>query len=458
MPNLRKRTCLTIILAAGEGTRMKSSIPKVLHKIASLEMINHVVKSAGRAEVDLCAVVTGNRHELVETAVGSVNPEILFFRQHKQSGTANAVLAAEQALQRGFDDVLVLFGDTPLLQSQTLAQMRKCLTDGADVAVLGFRTDNPHGYGRLVEKDGQLIAIREHKEANAQELEIKFCNGGIMAINGKKCLELVRSVSNDNNKGEYYLTDVAEIAYRRGLNVVAHEGNEEEIFGINTRVELADAESIWQQRKRRELMLAGVSMSAPQTVFLSHDTQIGADTILEPGQVFGPGVSVGERVRVRAYCHFEQCRIEDDCQIGPYARLRPGAEISKSAKIGNFVEIKNARVGERAKVNHLSYLGDANIGEGANIGAGTITCNYDGVSKHLTEIGAGAFVGSNSALVAPLSIGDNAYIGSGSVVTKNAPADSLVVSRARQTTMEGRAKLLKLRALAFKANKAGKKK
>ncbi|MCP4184587.1 MAG: bifunctional UDP-N-acetylglucosamine diphosphorylase/glucosamine-1-phosphate N-acetyltransferase GlmU [Hyphomicrobiales bacterium] len=456
MSNSQNRSCIALVLAAGEGTRMKSGIPKVLHKVAGLEMVNHVVKVVGDAQVDLCAVVSGNQSELVESAIINFNKEAVFFPQLKRLGTANAVLAAQSALEQGFDDVLVLFGDAPLLRPQTLVQMRQCLADGADVAVLGFHADDPYGYGRLVEKDGKLIAIREHKEASEEELAIQFCNGGIMAINGAKCLELVKSVSNNNSKGEYYLTDVVEIANERGLNVVAHKGDEQEILGINNRVELAEAEQIWQERRRRELMLDGVSMVAPQTVFLSYDTIIGSETTLEPCQVFGPGVQIGSGVKIRAYCHFEQSIVDNDCDIGPYARLRPGTEISQSGKVGNFVEIKNAKIETGAKVNHLSYIGDAEVGERVNIGAGTITCNYDGVNKHLTQIGAGAFIGSNSALVAPVSIGENAYVGSGSVVTKNAPADSLVVSRARQTTMEGRAVVLKNRALAFKKAKAQK--
>jgi len=456
MSKSQKRSCIALVLAAGEGTRMKSTIPKVLHQVAGLAMVNHVVKAVAEAHVDCCAVVTGNQSDLVEQAISGFNQQAEFFPQVQRLGTAHAVLAAESALARGFDDVLVLFGDTPLLRPETLLQMRQCLADGADVAVLGFHADDPTGYGRLVEEDGRLVAIREHKECSAEELAIRFCNGGIMAINGAKCLELVKSVSNNNSKGEYYLTDLAQIANERGLKVVSHKGDELEILGINNRVELAEAEQIWQQRRRRELMLDGVSMIAPHTVFLSHDTAIGVDTTLEPNQLFGPGVMIGKGVRIRGYCHFEQCNIGDDCDIGPYARLRPGTAIAPKGKVGNFVEIKNAKIASGAKVNHLSYIGDAEIGEKANIGAGTITCNYDGVNKHLTRIGAGAFIGSNSALVAPVSIGENAYVGSGSVVTKNAPDDSLVVSRARQTTMEGRAVILKNKALAFKKAKSQK--
>ncbi len=453
MSNHTHRSSLTIILAAGEGTRMKSSLPKVLHKVAGLEMVNHVVKTAINADVDLRVVVTGNQRELVENSVEAIHEDIMFFEQKERLGTANAVLAAENALEYGFDDVLVVFGDTPLLKPETLTQMRATLADGADVTVLGFRTSTPEGYGRLIEENGQLIAIREHKEATEEERKIQFCNGGIMAINGEHCLDLVRSVKDDNAKKEFYLTDIAEIAHSRGLKVVAIEGEEEEILGINTRVELASAEAIWQERSRHEMMLSGVTMSAPATVFLSHDTKIGAETTLEPNQYFGPGVTIGNSTKIRANCHFEECSVADNCDIGPYARLRPGAQISNSAKVGNFVEIKKANVGEGAKVNHLSYIGDAEIGAKANIGAGTITCNYDGVNKHLTKIGAGSFIGSNSALVAPVTIGENVYVGSGSVVTKNAPDESLVVSRARQTTMEGRATVLRNKALAFKAAK-----
>ena len=436
---------------------MKSSEPKVLHKVAGLEMVNHVVEAAAGAQVDLIGVVTGNQSERVEEGIGAVNSAVEFFKQKERLGTGHAVLAATDALKRGFDDVLVLFGDTPLLKSGTLENMRQQMADGADLAVLGFETENPQGYGRLLVKGDQLQAIREHNDASEEERQVKFCNGGIMAINGKKCLDLLNAISNNNSKGEYYLTDIVEIASERGLNVVALKGDEEEILGINSRLELSRAEQIWQQRKRQQLMLDGVTMIAPETVYLSHDTRIGRDTTLEPDQVFGPGVTLGERVKVRAYCHFEQCDIDDDCDIGPYARLRPGAKIASKGKVGNFVEIKNARIGKGAKVNHLSYIGDAIVGEDANIGAGTITCNYDGVNKHLTEIGAGAFIGSNTALVAPVSIGEGAYVGSGSVVTKNAPDDALVVSRARQTTMEGRAKILKQKALLFKETQKGKK-
>ncbi|MCF6321863.1 MAG: NTP transferase domain-containing protein, partial [Rhizobiaceae bacterium] len=316
MPNNKKRSCLTIILAAGAGTRMGSTRPKVLHKIAGLEMVNHVVAAALCAQVETCAVVTGNQRQRVEDGIRALHGDVLFFEQRDQSGTANAVLAAEDAIAQGFDDILVLFGDTPLIRSETLVRMRQGLSDGADVAVLGFKTPNPYGYGRLIEKDGALIAIREHKEASSQELEINFCNGGIMAISGEKCLELVKSVSNENSKGEYYLTDIAQIASERAMKVVAHQGDEEEILGINTKVELAEAEAIWQGRKRRQLMLAGVEMIAPDSVYLSHDTQIGTDSVLEPHQVFGPGVTVGENVNIRAYCHFEQSEIGDNCVIG----------------------------------------------------------------------------------------------------------------------------------------------
>ncbi len=435
---------------------MRSSLPKVLHKVAGLEMVNHVAKAVEEAKVEKCAIVTGNQSRIVEDAIGASNKKTSFYQQRERLGTANAVLAAEAAVEQNYDDVLVLFGDTPLLRSETLIKMRNCLADGADVAVLGFDTENPDGYGRLIERDGQLIAIREHKEASEKELAVRFCNGGIMAINGKKCLELVKSITSNNSKGEYYLTDLIQIAYERGLKVVAYKGDEQEILGINNRVELAQAEQIWQERRRRQLMLSGVSMIAPHTVFLSHDTKIGTETTLEPCQVFGLGVTIGERVNIKAYCHFEQCRIDDGCDIGPYARLRPGADIAKSGKIGNFVEVKNAKIGVGAKVNHLSYVGDAVIGKEANIGAGTITCNYDGTNKHITNIGAGAFIGSNSALVAPVSVGDNAYVGSGSVVTKNAPSDSLVVSRARQTIMEGGAVVLRNKAMAFKKEKMDK--
>lgn len=425
---------------------MKSTLPKVLHKVAGLEMVAHVMQAASAAGSDALALVIGHGGDQVRTSVekqvGSGKVPA-FFNQSKQLGTADAVLAARTAIAQGFDDVLVMFGDAPLIDAEALSSMRASLSAGAAIAVMGFRVDNPTGYGRLIESNGALIAIREDKDCSEEERQIGFCNGGIMAISGQHALSLLDRVGNNNAKGEYYLTEIVEIAVKDGLSVSAVEASFENALGVNNRVELAEAETIWQTRRRRELMLQGVTMIAPETVFLSHDTEIGADTIIEPNVWFGPGVRVGNGASIHAFSHFEQASIASGAEVGPYARLRPGAEIMENAKIGNFVEVKKSRIEPGAKVNHLAYIGDATVGAKANIGAGTITCNYDGFGKHKTVIGEGAFIGTNSSLVAPLTIGAGAYVGSGSVLTKDVPEGALAISRARQTNLEGRGTMLR---------------
>ncbi|NMG38693.1 bifunctional UDP-N-acetylglucosamine diphosphorylase/glucosamine-1-phosphate N-acetyltransferase GlmU [Chelativorans sp. ZYF759] len=440
------RSCLSIVLAAGEGTRMKSGLPKVLHPVAGLPMLAHVVRAVEAAGGDEVAIVVGHGGDKVKAAAEGFAPQARFFEQTERLGTAHAVLAARDAIAQGFDDVLVVFGDTPLLAAAELAAARERLVgEDAAVVVLGFRPEEPGAYGRLVETDGRLVAIREAKDCTAAELAIDFCNSGLMVIDGKHALELLEAVGNDNAKGEFYLTDIVEIANARGLKAIASQTGVESALGINSRAELAQAETVWQQRRRRDLMLAGVTMLAPETVHLSHDTEIEADALIEPNVVFGPGVRVAAGARIRAFSHLEGAHVAGGAEIGPFARLRPGTDIGGNAKVGNFCEVKNVVLEEGAKVNHLTYVGDAHIGAKANIGAGTITCNYDGVSKHRTEIGAGAFVGSNTSLVAPLTIGEGAFIASGSVITSDVPADSLAFGRARQVTKEGRAS--RLRAL-----------
>jgi len=439
------RSCLTIILAAGEGTRMKSTLPKVLHKVAGLEMLGHVMKTARDSGSSEIALVVGHGADQVGAAARALseNFSVSSFLQERQLGTADAVLAARSAIEKKFDDVLVLFGDAPLIRPQALDAMRGALAEGAHVAVMGFRTDQPHGYGRLLERDGALVGIREEKDCSEEERRIRFCNGGAMALAGAQALELLDRIGNDNAKGEYYLTDIVGIATDAGLQVRAVEADEEDALGVNNRAELARAEAIWQNRRREELMLAGVTMMAPHTVYLAHDTEIGADAVIEPNVFFGPGAKVAAGAVIRAFSHIEEASVAAGAQIGPYARLRPGAEVMENAKIGNFCEIKKSRIGEGAKVPHLSYVGDADVGAGANIGAGTITCNYDGFGKHRTEIGDNAFVGTNSSLVAPLKIGAGAYVASGSVVTQDVPDDALAFGRARQSTREGRGKMLR---------------
>lgn len=444
------RSCLTIVLAAGEGTRMKSATPKVLHPVAGRPMIGHVLDAVGQAGAAAVTVVVGHAGEAVAEAVAGLDGRAEIAWQRERLGTGHAVLAAGQALERGHDDVLVVFGDTPLLEAEALGRLRGALADGAAVAVMGFRTERPAGYGRLIEKDGALVAIREEKDCSQAERAVTFCNGGAMALDGRRAPALLKRIGNANAKGEYYLTDIVALAVEEGLRVAAVEAAFENALGVNTRAELAAAEAAWQARRRSALMLDGVTMTAPETVFLSHDTAIGADALIEPHVVFGPGVRVEGGARIRAFSHLEGATVAGGAEIGPYARLRPGAALGERAKVGNFCEIKNTRVEAGAKVPHLSYVGDATVGAGANIGAGTITCNYDGFSKHHTSIGPGAFIGSNSSLVAPLTIGEGAYVASGSVITQDVPDEALAFGRARQATRPEFGRRLRERLAAAK--------
>ncbi len=454
---MNERSCLSIILAAGEGTRMKSALPKVLHRIAGLPMVAHVVRAAEAAGTGDLALVIGHGAEQMREAAQKFAPRAETFVQEKRLGTAHAVLAARAAIERGHDDVLVMFGDTPLIDAEALKAARQKLAEGAAVVVIGFRTENPTGYGRLIEKGGRLVAIREEKDASDAERAVTWCNSGLMAINGRKALDLLGRIGNNNAKGEFYLTDLVEIARSLGGHAVAVDAPEEELTGCNNRAELAAIEKLWQQRRRHELMISGVSMIAPETVFLSHDTVIGQDVLIEPNIVFGPGVTIESGAVIHAFSHIEGAHIATGATVGPFARLRPGAKLAEDSKVGNFCEVKNGDIGRGAKVNHLTYIGDAIIGAGSNIGAGTITCNYDGVNKHLTRIGENSFIGSNSALVAPVSIGDGAYVASGSVITVDVPDEALALGRARQETKPGRAKVIRERALALKAAKKAAK-
>ena len=442
---MSQRSCLSVILAAGEGTRMKSALPKVLHQIAGLPMVAHVVKAADAAGASSDAIVIGHGAEEMRKAVAKFSPRAETFVQEERLGTAHAVLAAREAISRGYDDILVMFGDTPLIDAEALNLARLKLAEGAAVAVIGFRPPLPNGYGRLVEKGGKLIAIREEKDCSEAEKKIGFCNAGMMAVAGAHALKLLDAVGNKNAKGEYYLTDIVEIAGAQGLDVVATEASFENALGINNRAELAQAEGIWQARRRQEAMLSGVTLIAPETVYFSHDTEIGADTIVEPNVWFGPGVRIASGAKIHAFSHIEGATIASNCDVGPFARLRPGADLRNKAKVGNFCEVKQATIEEGAKVNHLTYIGDARVGAAANIGAGTITCNYDGYSKFFTDIGEGAFVGSNSSLVAPVTIGKGGYIASGSVITESVPDDALAFGRARQKTIPGKGKELRER-------------
>lgn len=435
------RTCQAIVLAAGEGTRMKSATPKVLHAIAGQPMLSHVMKTAGEVGASRIDVVVGPGMDAVSSLVARELPDAGVHVQKERLGTAHAVLAARKALEKTADDVLVLYGDTPLITVESLHHLREALDSGAAIAVLGFRTLHPRGYGRLIsDEDHNLLAIREEKDATSDERSINFCNSGVMAFHGETLLESLDKVGNDNANNEYYLTDTVAIAREAGLSVIAVEGHESEVLGINSRAQLAQAEAIAQRNLRNGALDAGVTMIAPETVFLSVDTIIENDVLIEPNVFFGSGVVVRQGAVIRANSHIEGAEIGPDAVVGPFARLRPGTRIGKAAKIGNFVEVKNSEFGDSAKANHLAYIGDSSVGAAANIGAGVITCNYDGYRKHRTEIGDGAFIGTNSSLVAPVKIGDGAYIGTGSVISRDVKPDSLAVERSKQIEREGWAK------------------
>jgi bifunctional UDP-N-acetylglucosamine pyrophosphorylase / glucosamine-1-phosphate N-acetyltransferase len=447
---MSERSCLAIILAAGEGTRMKSALPKVLHPVGGLAMVAHVVRAASSAGVNDVVLVVGRDANKVAKAAIPFAAQVSVHVQAERLGTANAVLAAREVIAKGYDDLIVMFGDTPLIDTAALSKARARLADGADIVVMGFRPNDPTGYGRLIEQDGKLIAIVEEKEASEEQKTIGFCNGGLMAIAGKDALLMLDKIDGNNAKGEYYLTDIVEIARGLSKNIVSLEVTPDNVLGVNTRVELAQAEAVFQQRMRRQMMLAGVSMIAPETVFFSWDTEVGTETTIGPNVYFGPGVKIAGGVVIHAFCHIEGATVATGASVGPFSRLRPQADLQENAKVGNFVEIKKSVIGKGSKVSHLTYIGDTLVGEEANIGAGTITCNYDGYNKHITKIGNGAFIGSNTALVAPVSVGAGAIIAAGSVITKDVPDDALGVTRARQESYDGMGKKLHARNKALK--------
>lgn len=442
-----------IILGAGMGTRMNSDLPKVLHQIAGAPMLVHAMKSGSALDPAHTVVVAGHGAELVEAAAKAYDPDVTIAVQSEQLGTAHAVSQARDALVDFDGDALVLYGDTPFIRAETLAAMTAArLTH--DIVVLGFEAADPGRYGRLILKDDQLDRIVEFKDATDEERNVTLCNSGVVAANTAMLFDLIDSVGNDNAAGEYYLTDIIGIARTRGLRATVVRCAEAETLGINSRDELAQAEALFQANARQMAQEDGVTLIAPETVFFAHDTVIGRDTVIEPNVVFGPDVTIESSTTIRAFSHLEGCHVSRGSVVGPYARLRPGAELAENVKIGNFVEIKNAQIAAGAKVNHLSYIGDATIGARSNIGAGTITCNYDGVFKHHTTIGEDAFVGSNTMLVAPVTVGNAAMTASGSVVTRNVPAGDLAVARAKQDNKAGFAIRLfaKLRALKAKGS------
>jgi len=434
---MSKRTCLAIVLAAGEGTRMRSALPKVMHKVAGRTMLAHVLAAVRGAGTEQAAVVVGPGFDAVAEEARRISPSAEIFVQSERRGTAHAVLCARKAIAKGADDVLVVYGDTPLVSAETLRRLRGAIDHHASIAVLGFRPEKPTGYGRLIMNGHRLVAIREEKDASKAEREIDLCNGGLMALRGEVALEILDRIDDTNAKREFYLTDAVTIADKMALEAVALETTEDEVHGINTRAQLAQAEAVMQERLRAAALEAGVTMIAPETVFLSADTRFGRDVVIEPNVVFGPGCVIGDNAVIHAFCHLEGAHVGKGASVGPFARLRPGATLGTKSRVGNFVEVKAAELGVGAKANHLAYIGDGRVGDGANIGAGTIFCNYDGKNKHRTEVGKGAFIGSNSALVAPVKVGANAYVGSGSVITDNVPAGALALGRGRQVNKAG---------------------
>ena len=429
-----------VILAAGKGTRMKSRRPKVLHAVAGQPMLHHVVATARALAPERLMLVLGPDMEDVGESLPNAAPQAEIVIQQERLGSGHAVLVAKQALAGFTGDVLLLYGDVPLITAGTLETLLAARRNGAALAVLAFEPDDSAAYGRLVlGADGKLERIVERLDATAADAEITLCNSGIMAVDGGHLFSLLDEVGNDNAKGEYYLTEIVAGARARGLDCVHTMAAPEEVMGINDRAQLAEAEAALQTRLRQAAMKNGATLVDPATTWFSPDTVLGEDVTVGPNTVFGPGVTVADGVEIRAFCHLEGAKVGVGAIIGPYARLRPGAEIGENAHIGNFVEVKKARVEKGAKINHLSYIGDARVGAGANIGAGTITCNYDGFTKSLSDIGAGAFIGSNSALVAPVVIGDGAVVAAGSVITRDVAADAIAVARGEQSERKGAA-------------------
>ncbi|WP_339951935.1 bifunctional UDP-N-acetylglucosamine diphosphorylase/glucosamine-1-phosphate N-acetyltransferase GlmU [uncultured Albimonas sp.] len=448
------RPVAVVVLAAGQGTRMRSALPKVLHPVGGAPMLAHVLRAAQALSPARVVVVTSPEAPAVGEAARALRPDAIDVPQRDRLGTAHAALQAREALAGFEGDVLVLYGDTPLVRPESLASMSAARADGAAVVVLGFRAADPAPYGRLIVEGGELTAIVEAREATPEQLAIDFCNSGVMCIDSARLWTWLDRVSDDNAKGEFYLTDLVAIARADGAAAAAVECPEAETLGVNSRSDLAAAEAAFQSRMRAEAMERGVTLTAPETVFFAFDTQIAPDVSLAPNVVFGPGVRIESGVEIKAFCHLEGCAIASGAVVGPFARLRPGAQIGAQAHVGNFVEVKNATLGEGAKANHLTYIGDADIGARANVGAGTITCNYDGFMKHRTSIGADAFIGSNTALVAPVSVGEGASVGAGSVVVEDVPAQALAVARGRQEVRPGAAARLRERLAAEKATRS----
>ena len=429
-------TTALIILGAGMGTRMKSDLPKVLHPIGGAPLLVHAMRSGAALDPEKTVIVAGHGAEAVRRAALAYDPDAQIVLQNEQLGTAHAVAQAGPALDGFAGDALVLYGDTPFIRAETLAAMAQARATH-DIVVLGFEAADAGRYGRLIMAGDALERIVEFKDATNKERSVSLCNSGVIAAKSSVLFDLIAAVGNDNAAGEYYLTDIIGIARAKGLSATVVRCDEAETLGINSRSQLSAAEAAFQATARAAAIADGVTLLAPQTVFFAYDTCIGRDAVIEQNVVFGPNVTVESGATIRAFSHLEGCHVSRGATVGPYARLRPGAELQEDVHIGNFVEIKNAVVAEGAKINHLTYIGDADIGARTNIGAGTITCNYDGVFKHRTTIGADVFIGSNTMLVAPVTVGDQAMTATGTVVTKNIPHGDLAVGRARQDNKTG---------------------
>ncbi|MGD1882614.1 MAG: bifunctional UDP-N-acetylglucosamine diphosphorylase/glucosamine-1-phosphate N-acetyltransferase GlmU [Paracoccaceae bacterium] len=440
-----------IILAAGKGTRMNSDLPKVLHPIGGAPMLHHAMQSGAALSPDNIVIVAGHGADQVRKSALEYDETAQIVLQQDQLGTGHAVYQARDTLKDVDGKIIVLYGDTPFIRQETLEKM---VAAESDLVVLGFEAADPARYGRLIHDGDRLDRIVEFKDASDEERAVNLCNSGVMSGDARLMLDLVKALGNDNAAGEYYLTDLPALAKARGFTTSIVICDEAETIGIDSRVALAKAETMFQTSARTELLENGVTLQAPDSVFLSLDTHIGRDTLIEPNVIFGPGVTVESGATIRAFSHLEGCHVARGSVVGPYARLRPGAELAENTRIGNFVEIKNAQINEGAKVNHLSYIGDAHVGEASNIGAGTITCNYDGVMKHHTDIGAGVFVGSNTMLVAPVSVGDGAMTASGSVITSDVEPNALAIARAPQVEKSGMAKKLMEMLRAKKARRS----
>lgn len=443
-----------IVLAAGEGTRMKASKPKLLHTVAGLPIIGHVVRAAFGAGADNLAIVTGPGHDKIQSAAAAIAPKAQFFEQTERRGTAHAALMAEPAWKDAKGIIAIVYGDHPLLTAEIFQMVFDRIAAGKDAAILGFEPDDPTGYGRLLTDGGTLLGIKEHKDATDEERQIGLCNACILAFKADVFRDAIHKIDDNNVQNEFYLGDLVVHANKAGAEIGYAIAPEQDVMGVNSQSQRADAELVYQNRLRQQMLDDGVMLVDPASVHFSYDTSVGRDVTIEPNVFIGPSVEIADGAHIKAFSHLEGAKVGAGAVIGPYARLRPGAQLGKDSKVGNFVEVKNAEIGTGAKLNHLSYIGDAEIGAGANIGAGTITCNYDGFNKHKTTVGEGAFIGSNSSLVAPVTIGDQAYVASSSIITRDVPNDALAIARAKQENKAGYAS--KIRAMAEAKKKTTK--